>query len=60
MTLATIGGALAIGKADTIGSIEVGEQADIVVQHRPPPVRATQHRSRAAAHVGERWTIGVT
>ncbi len=37
MTLATIGGALAIGKGDTIGSIEVGKQADIVVHDRRGP-----------------------
>jgi 5-methylthioadenosine/S-adenosylhomocysteine deaminase len=37
LAMATIGGALAIGKADLIGSIEVGKQADLVVHDRRGP-----------------------
>jgi 5-methylthioadenosine/S-adenosylhomocysteine deaminase len=37
LAIATIGGALAIGKADLIGSIEVGKQADLVVHDRRGP-----------------------
>ena len=37
LTLATIGGARAIGKADVIGSLEVGKQADLVVHSTRGP-----------------------
>jgi 5-methylthioadenosine/S-adenosylhomocysteine deaminase len=37
LTLATIGGARAIGKSDTIGSLEIGKQADLVVHDRGGP-----------------------
>lgn len=37
LALATIRGAAAIGKADTIGSLEVGKQADIVVHDTSGP-----------------------
>lgn len=37
LALATIGGARAIGKADVIGSLEVGKQADLVVHDTSGP-----------------------
>jgi 5-methylthioadenosine/S-adenosylhomocysteine deaminase len=37
LALATIGGARAIGKADSIGSLEVGKQADVVVHSTRGP-----------------------
>jgi 5-methylthioadenosine/S-adenosylhomocysteine deaminase len=37
LTMATIGGARAIGMSDAIGSIEVGKQADLVVHDRGGP-----------------------
>jgi 5-methylthioadenosine/S-adenosylhomocysteine deaminase len=69
LTLATMGGALAIGMADKIGSLEIGKQADLIVTdtrqpHLTPMYSPASHAVYAAkgsdvsdVMVAGRWLV---
>jgi 5-methylthioadenosine/S-adenosylhomocysteine deaminase len=51
LDLATLGGAKALGQSKTLGSIEVGKHADIVLLDRFKPSLAPMHRANLVSNI---------
>ena len=60
LTAATLNAAAALGKADRLGSLEVGKQADVVVLDAPSPKHLVYHFGvNLVRHVVKRGSLVV-